>query len=261
MHTYKDIITLNRNSRGCYILDTIKGCSYIKSKPGGCYGDCYANHIAERYGFDFSKPVMRDFVRDNKQIYFNGFVDIDHESKIIREIKRAEMPFIRIGEMGDPSENWDHTLSVCQAVSVAKKPIVIITKHWKQMSDNQLDLFSGLDVVFNTSVSALDETAELKYRLEQYKRLSTKCRSVLRVVTCAFNISSFDKVQDFLLSHAKVIDTAFRPSNNNKYLVDKIITAKKIKFLGSSMLTSLHDENIFLGYCEECTEQCGLTLV
>lgn len=258
MHAYKDIITLNRNSRGCYILDTVKGCSYAKTKHGGCYGDCYANNIASRYGFDFSNPVKRGFEKETEQIYFNGFEDTAHESEIIRQIKQAKMPFIRIGEMGDPSENWEHTLLVCKIISVVRKPIVIITKHWNVMSEKQEKEFSKLPVIFNTSVSMLDTDEQQKYRLSQYERLKKTNKSVLRVVSCKFTNKEKEKKQNDLLSQENVIDTVFRPSKENEYLTSGVITAKKIKFLGSSMLASMHDENTFMGYCKDCQDQCGL---
>ena len=258
MHVYKDIITLNRNSRGCYILDTVKGCSYAKTNPGGCYGDCYANHIATRYGYDFSNPINREFEKETKQIYFNGFEDVAHESEIIRQIKQAEMPFVRIGEMGDPSENWEHTLSVCKAVSISKKPIVIITKHWKKMSEKQEREFSVLPIIFNTSVSILDTHEQLIYRLSQYERLKKTNKSVLRVVTCRFTDKEKENKQKELLSNANVIDTVFRPSKANDFLTSGVISAKKIKFLGSSVLASMHDEKTFMGYCKDCPDQCGL---
>lgn len=258
MHEYKDIITLNRNSRGCYILDTVKGCSYAKTNQGGCYGDCYASHIATRYGFDFSNPVNRDFQKETNQIYFDGFKDAAHESEIIRQIKKAEMPFIRIGEMGDPSENWEHTLSICKSIAISNKPIVIITKHWKKMHERQVDEFSELPVVFNTSISALDSNEQIAYRLKQYERIAKKSKSVLRVVTCKFADTEKEKKQAELLSRENVIDTVFRPSKTNKILASGIITAEKIKFLGSPVLASMHKENIFFGYCKDCPEQCGL---
>lgn len=255
MHEYKDVITLNRNSRGCYILDTVKGCSCMANKPGGCYGDCYASHIAARYGFDFSKPVKRGFLCSDSQLYFSGFSDTTHEAQIVKQIKAAEMPFVRIGEMGDPSENWEHTLSVCQAIAIANKPIVIITKHWKRLTDDQISAFSELPVVFNTSVSALDSTAELEYRLQQHERLPRS--SVLRVVSCAFNDKEHEKTQQELLSRDKVIDTVFRPNANNPFLLSGTISAKKVKFLGSSMLASMHKDDVFFGYCRDCPDQCG----
>ena len=43
MKKYKPVITLTKNKRGIWDLDTVKGCkSGIDNNPNGCYGDCYA---------------------------------------------------------------------------------------------------------------------------------------------------------------------------------------------------------------------------
>ena len=43
MRTYSDKITLVKNSRGVWDLDTIKGCRYgTETNPNGCYDSCYA---------------------------------------------------------------------------------------------------------------------------------------------------------------------------------------------------------------------------
>src|SRR3990167_5047037 len=126
MKTYKEVITLNKNSRGCYIIDTVKGCSAGALHGGrGCYGDCYAKNIADRYGFNFLDVTTRKFDERTDQLYLFGFKYETHKSQILRAIKAVDMPFIRIGEMGDPSLDWAHTLSVCNEISVTGEPIVI----------------------------------------------------------------------------------------------------------------------------------------
>jgi hypothetical protein len=43
MKEYKNIISLSKNERGIWDLDTIKGCkSGLLENPKGCYSDCYA---------------------------------------------------------------------------------------------------------------------------------------------------------------------------------------------------------------------------
>lgn len=263
MKRFKEKITLNRNSRGCYILDTVKGCSITKTRPRGCYGDCYAQGIASRYGMDFGSPVKRDFERNNIQPSLFGFDDSDHVSELVKSIRAIEMPFVRIGEMGDPSEDWEHTISVCNEIAIAEKPIVIITKHWKPLPDNLLLSLSGICI--NTSVSAMDDQNDLKYRLAQYERLKPFCKSVLRVVSCDFNTDNEDgarmkMVQDSLLSSGKVIETVFRPSAKNEFLTGSIIKAEKVKFLRATVLASLREKGAYIGRCETCPDMCGLTL-
>ena len=149
--TYKGSITLNRNSRGCYIIDTVKACSAGALYEGrGCYGDCYAKHIADRYGFDFLQVKLRKFDENEDQLYLFGFKDETHKSQIFREIKAADMPFIRVGEMGDPSLDWSHTLSILRDIVPAGKPVVVITKHWKALTDDELKELSDWGLCINT---------------------------------------------------------------------------------------------------------------
>ena len=242
------VLTLARNSRGCYILDTVKGCRIVNTRQGGCYGDCYAANIAKRYHLDFGSPVSR------------LIVDEGHKASLIRQIKAANMPFIRIGEMGDPSEDWGHTLDVCRMVLDAGKDAVVITKHWKPVPDSLLPGMEGICV--NTSVSALDEASELSYRLEQYERLKPFCRSVLRVVSCRFNRDSEEgakrqAVQDQLLSMG-CIETVFRPSPKNPFLVRGVIQASPRRFLGTVMLASMDNVGAYFGGCAACPDLCGV---
>jgi hypothetical protein len=264
---FKGIITLNKNNRGCYILDTVKGCSYVNKEAGGCYGDCYANNIASRYGMDFGQPVKRCFEsREPLQMFFDGFSDVAHESEIIKAIKKIEMPFVRIGEMGDPSEDWEHTARVCKIISQAEKPIVIITKHWKCAPDSVKNILSECNVCINTSVSALDTTEQIEHRLRQYFYFKRFCKSVLRIVSCEFNTDNeegerLNTIQNYLfrIGGNDIIETVFRPSKKNKLVQEGVIKTEKVQFLGSKVLASLRDKNQFMGYCSECPDMCGVT--
>jgi hypothetical protein len=264
MKRYKNKITLNKNNRGCYILDTVKGCSITHDKkPNGCYGDCYAKKIAYRYGYDFANTVKRDFTRDTDQLYFFGFKDENHESKIVKEIKKIDMSFVRIGEMGDPSENWEHTIDVCKTVSLAGKPIVIITKHWKQIPKKLLGEIKKLNLYIHTSISALDDELELNYRLNQYDRLKNYCNSFLRIVSCDFNKSNREGfvravIQDELFKNDNVIDTVFRPSKNNPLVTKNIINVEKVKFLNSNVIASVYNNYTYMGHCSDCPDMCGV---
>jgi len=136
MRTYKEIISLSNNERGIWDLDTIKGCkSGLLNNEKGCYNDCYAYKTAKRYGIDFSKSIERNFI------------DEKHRLEIIRQIEKIDMPFIRIGCAGDPSENWEHTIKIISELRrnnqlslfdiSSTKQIVIITRHWKELTDLQ----------------------------------------------------------------------------------------------------------------------------
>lgn len=264
MKQYKNEISLSKNGRGIWDLDTIKGCnSGLLENEKGCYGDCYAFKTAKRYGIDFSVSVERKFK------------DVQHLNQIVRQIEKIDMPFIRIGCSGDPSENWQHTIDVIEKIRTnsqlslfdisSKKQIVIITRHWNKLTDKQLEKIKQFNLCINTSVSALDRQELIDSSLFEYNRLKPYCKSVLRVVTCDFNESNLigrqmAETQRKLLKNKDVIDTVFRPSSKNSFVVDGIINVKKMAFMKTTALVSKFNKKAFLGKCENCLEMCGLTL-
>ena len=59
MREYSNKISITKNSRGIYSLDTSIGCaSGMNNEDGGCYNDCYAAKSAKLYGYDFSKSIL-----------------------------------------------------------------------------------------------------------------------------------------------------------------------------------------------------------
>jgi hypothetical protein len=251
-----------KNSRGVWDLDTTKGClSGVGNNPNGCYGDCYAYRSAVIRGFNFGQTVTRHFENEH------------HEYSILNQINKIDMPFVRIGVAGDPSENWDHTVNVCEKVtkcnmvlySSYKKAIVIITKHWGNLTDNQLKRLSLLGVCINTSVSALDKNNMLRNRLTQYNRLKEHCKSVLRIVSCNFNLQNetgakLNLIQDKLFDNENVLDTVLRVGKNNELVLNGVINIEKVKFLSQSCYASRRNKNTYFGKCSTCPEMCGLTL-
>lgn len=264
MKQYKNIISLSKNERGIWDLDTIKGCkSGLLENEKGCYNDCYAFKTAKRYGIDFSNSVLRSF--ENKQ----------HRNLIIKQIEKIDMPFIRIGCSGDPSENWEHTINIIKQIRESSqlslfdisstKQVVIITRHWNVLTDEQLQKISKYNICINTSVSALDNDYLISKSLNEYKRLKPYCKSVLRVVTCDFNeLNNIGKVkseiQRKLLKNENVIDTVFRPSKKNEFVVNEIINVKKMGFMKSKALVSKFNKKTYLGKCKTCLEMCGLNV-
>ena len=263
MRPYSDTITLTKNRRGVWDFDTSKGCTNgVANNSKGCYDSCYAASAALRRGFDFSKTVFRCL--ENR----------GHDKRIISKINKIDMPFIRIGVTGDPSENWEHTLNVCRRISVdtqlnlffeVGKSIVIITKHWSNLSHPQLTLLKGLKACVNTSVSALDEPALLSNRLKQYNKLKEYCKSVLRIVSCDFNLQNttgkrLNKIQQKLFDNDNVLDTVLRVNTNNKLVSDGVINIDKVKFLDKYCFASMYNKSTYFGKCSECPEMCGLNL-
>jgi hypothetical protein len=264
MKTYKRIISLSKNGRGIWDLDTIKGCeSGMLENPKGCYGDCYSFKIANRYGIDFKQSIKR------------SFLDELHRQSIIKQIEKIDMPFIRIGCSGDPSEDWEHTINIIKQIRdnsqltlfdiSSKKQIVIITRHWKKLTDLQLIEIKKYNICINTSVSALDSQRLIDNSLTEYERIKPYCKSILRVITCDFNENNeigkqMAEIQRKLIKNKAFIDTVFRPSKNNKFITDGIINVKKMGFMKSKTLVSKFNKKAFLGKCENCLEMCGLNI-
>lgn len=264
MKTYKSTISLSKNGRGIWDLDTIKGCeSGLLENPKGCYSDCYSLKIAKRYAIDFSKSIERHFLNEA------------HKLQIIRQIEKVDMDFIRIGCSGDPSENWEHTIDIIKQIRESsqlslfdissKKQIVIITRHWKILTDEQLNEIKKYNICINTSVSALDNKKLIDNSLKEYNRLKPYCKSVLRVITCDFNTENktglqMSLIQNELLKNDLVIDTVFRPSLKNEFVINGIINVKNMGFMKSKALVSKFNKKAFLGKCENCLEMCGINL-
>ena len=254
MKTYSNTISLIHNSRGIYSLDTTLGCSSgLKNDKNGCYGDCYAAKSAKIYGYDFSKTILRSF--ESKE----------HRVKIINEINKVKLDFIRIGTSGDPSEDWCHTIEIIKQLTDIEKQIVIITKHWTNLNDNQIEFLSNKNVVINTSISALDEASLLSNSINQYHRLKPHLKSVLRIVSAKFNTSNqlgnfYDKIQNQLFKNENTLDTVLRVNKNNPLVLNNIIETKQTKFLGSKTLASKMNKKTYFSKCSTCLEMCGLNI-
>ena len=251
---YHEAITASANLKGCMDVDTVKGCTPgMSAQDGGCYGECYAAKIAVRYGIEFGQSVIR------------GFVDRwQHRDILVRQIRQHPLPWYRIGVMGDPSYDWSHTLNVIRNLRPAGKTAVIVTKHWKPLADDHLSQLLELDVVFNTSNSALDTDAQSRYRVDQFERLKHYgIRSFNRVVTCQFGDTEWGRAakarQDFLLSLPPIIDNPLRVSPDNPHVLNgDILTTRRHDAVGGGTLVSLHDTSVFLGHCGNCPDQCGV---
>ena len=251
MLEYSTKIALVRNSREVYILDTTMGCaSGMYENDRGCYGDCYAAKSAKLYGYDFSKTVLRDFENEY------------HRRRIVSQINRIKLDFVRIGGSGDPSENWPHTIKILKQIDKCNKEIVIITKHWTALTDDHLKYLSTINVCINTSVSALDRPDFLQRSLLQYERIKPFCKSILRVVSCDFNLENetgreLSAIQDALFKRESVLDTVFRPSKSNPLVTEGVINIKQGLFMGKKTIISRRSRKTYLGKCSTCHEMCG----
>lgn len=222
-------------------------------KQGGCFNDCYAAKSAKLYGYDFSKTVLRDF--ENKK----------HRLKILAEINNSKLDFIRIGTSGDPSENWEHCIKILKQIECCNKEIVIITKHWANLSKEQIEYLGTINVCVNTSVSALDKEHIYLNGVEQYKRLKLYCKSILRIVSADFNLGNeighrLHVLQKRLFENTDTLDTVLRVNKNNPLVKNEIINIKKTKFLGKNAIVSKYNPKTYFGKCSSCQEMCGATM-
>lgn len=254
MREYSNKISLVKNSRGIYCLDTSIGCSSgTSNEKGGCYNDCYAAKSAKLYGYDFGKTILRRFTSER------------HKRQIVAEIDRIKLDFVRIGCSGDPSENWPHCFDILKVISKSNKQIVIITRHWSLLTDHQLEYLGKINVCINSSVSALDKPWLLNRSIEQYKRIKPFCRSILRIVSCDFNTENFEgrvlsQIQHQLFKNEDIIDTVFRPGKNNPLVLNGVVKVKKGVFNGNKQLMSKFNKKTFTGKCGVCLEMCGVKL-
>ena len=255
MREYSNRISLTKNARGIYSLDTSIGCSSgMANEKGGCFGDCYAAKSAKIYGYDFNTTILRDF-RNEK-----------HRQEILNKINRIKLDFVRVGCSGDPSENWEHFINVIKKIDTCNKQIVVITRHWTLLNQEQLEYFAKINICINTSISALDNPEIMSNCLMQYNRIKPYCKSVLRIVSCEFNLENIegnklDKIQHSLFKNEGIIDTVFRPSKTNKLVTDGVIKTAFTKFMDNpKTLVSKLNKSTYLGKCSTCFEMCGLNV-
>ncbi len=253
MKKYSNKISLYKNNRGVWDIDTVKGCKYgMRQNSKGCYSSCYAYLIATRYGYDFSDSQLR---------YFESEKHID---KIVKKIKSIDMDFVRIGVTGDPSECWEHTIGICEKLKPSCKKIVIITKHWEKIPKKLYRRIEKLDIIINTSISALDG-AFIEHKLNEYNKLKSICKSVLRIVSCRFNTKNskgemYNHIQSYLFANNDVLDTVLRISKNHILVRSGIIELETCNFLSNKTTASIKNKTTYLGYCDNCTEMCGVNM-
>lgn len=252
-NSYRNILTVNENNKGVLDVDTVKGCSLgMKAHPGGgCYGECYANKIAKRYGIEFQKEVNRELTNINFK-------------SVLKKVYAYHANWYRIGTFGDPSHDWEHTVKVIEQLAITKKIPVIITKHWRILSDEQIERLKNVSAIINTSISALDTEKELKIRIrqgERFKRVGLK--HIYRVVSCKFgsteNGIKMGKVQNELFKLGMIIDNPLRTSKSNPMVINgDILIEERKEAIGGEKYISLNNADTYLGHCSACPDQCGV---
>jgi hypothetical protein len=250
---YRGELTAVENGKGVMDVDTVKGCSCgMTAYPGrGCYGECYALKTAKAYGLDFATAVSRKLMPSTR-------------ADVFQTVKNHPASWYRVGTAGDPSHDWENTLTILEFLRPTNKVPVIITKHWVTLSDLQIERFYSLNAVFNTSTSGLDTETEIDHRVRQIERLRIAgVTSWNRVVTCAFGSSPWSiyakAKQDALLAIGQIIDTPLRASKSNPWVkTGEIILTERKDSIGGGKFVSLHRPDVYLGSCDKCPDQCGV---
>ena len=248
---YNPNLSASLNRKGVLDVDTVKGCEFGMGKypDGGCYGLCYACKTARVYGYNFNKSVIREIS--------NG-----ERSKIEKVVKRHSAPWFRIGTMGDPSYNWDHTLDVCEWLGKFKVPVVV-TKHWASLKYNHTVSLKNCNAVVNTSVSPLDTKEEVEYRVNTFKWLKEiGVNSVLRVVSVRFGDTEKGKelkrIQEKIFKNTPIIDNPLRIPTTDKRVLSGDIIAQRHKGIGGGSTVSISNQGSYIGPCKTCPDQCGV---
>lgn len=254
MRNYSNALTVDINEKGVLDVDTVKGCTAgMSARPGtGCYGACYAAKIAKFRGFDFARAVTRT-IHSRAQA-----------RAIERAVAAAPQGFFRIGVMGDPCHAWEETVRTVEWLAEFARP-VIITKHWRTLSDDQVKRLVACAAVVNTSISALDTAAELKHRKREFFRFKMfGGNSVARIVSCDFDTSNSEgarmkAAQDELFTLRPTLDNPLRAPMNHPLVVAGVIRVERMKDLGSLRTISLANSETYVGHCSGCPDVCGIT--
>jgi hypothetical protein len=250
---YRNVLTVDINEKGVLDVDTVKGCTAgMSARPGtGCYGGCYAAKIAKFRGIDFSKAITRT-VHSNSQA-----------RAIEKQVANAPQGFFRIGVMGDPCHAWEETVKAIEWLSEFAHPVVI-TKHWRTATDDQLRRMAYCGTALNTSISALDTPQELKHRKKEFYRFKLLGgNSVARIVSCKFNEENSDgkrmkEIQDDLFLMRPTLDNPLRVPKNHPLVVSGVILITVTKDISSERTISITNAETYIGHCAGCPDVCGI---
>lgn len=255
LRRYGNMLTADVNQKGVLDVDTVKGCTAgMNARPdAGCYDGCYAAKIAKFRGIDFTHAVARKITSSA------------NARQIERAVAAAPEGFFRIGTMGDPSHEWEHTVQVVEWLAPLAVP-VIVTKHWRALADEQMRRLVATGAVLNTSVSALDTHAELVHRKRQIKRYADLGGvSVARIVSCDFDTNSdegrtMDAVQSGLFELIPHIDNPLRVPRTHQLVQRGTIKVRNVQDLATLRTVSVPvDSGAYVGPCGPCVDKCGLS--
>ena len=254
LRSYGDTLTAEINGKGVLDIDIVKGCTLgMAARPnGGCYNACYASTIAKFRGIDFGKSVVRK-VHNKTQA-----------KHIENAVKNSPDGFFRVGTMGDPCHAWAATVDLIEWLSPFGVP-VIITKHWKKASEAQFQALIACGTILNTSLSALDTTAELKHREKQMTRYTAMGGvSIARIVSCEFDRThpeggKMAAVQDRLFLLPNILDNPLRVYRTHELVRRGVLKVDVALDLKTKRTISIFKKDTYLGHCNACPDKCGLS--
>ncbi|MEM4973291.1 MAG: radical SAM protein [Candidatus Hadarchaeales archaeon] len=141
-------------------LDTVKGCR------GDC-GWCYVREAMARYHIITTVPVSQILVPD----------------LLVRDLRRLEEGWVRVGVFGEPSHDWDLTVRTARVVVGEGKSLVIVTRLLDLPSEETLSSLEELGVVISWTLGPFDS---FSWREKVWDRVKDYPFLVLRPVTFAF---------------------------------------------------------------------------
>lgn len=129
-------------------LEPVYGCRGGHTNQGfGCPWGCYAAFTCKKIKAYKGGPSA-DFCTPVPQIV---------DRVILREdLAKSKADWMRLGVMGDPSEDWDVALDLCELVHEAGKIPVLFTRLWILPTDFQLMKMAEYGVHLHISICAFD---------------------------------------------------------------------------------------------------------
>lgn len=225
-------------------LDPVKGCSSTFCEW------CYARESCARYHILFNVPVPQ----------------VLREDLLRKDLRMCSLDWVRIGVMGEPSEDWELTAKVAKVCAEEGKRVAIITRLLKLPNHSELQTLADIGTVINWSISPTDPVEFIKSRWESVR---TYPYLVLRLLTFAFADGCEEsKMQAWLSSiHPHILEQparVFRTLRVWPKLDHKRYHHPPSYIVGSKgpsrWLTAgpVLNVPVCCGHCSSCPWKCGL---
>ncbi|GEM_PF-1195482 len=165
--------------------DVVTGCL---PKELACYGTCFAALSAYKAGYDFGKRIANIFDADVLQ---------EDLSKL-----SPEQGYLRNGWNSDPSWDWDKAIDLASLTAAAGKLLIFISKCFRLPTDTQIDKLIKAHVEIRLSMSAFDDDAYLKHRLDFMEKFRAKGGHIIAlIITTKFKDPAKSLKQDGIVDY------------------------------------------------------------